>query len=1032
MAGDKPSRSSKKNIEASSLHLSPLSDTWLEKVEKQLPPAQSSRKSLTKSLVYGLQHLGDAWGLRIFQKSVSSESSTTSFKEMARAVPTLLTESRALLQDQDIGLLEDLTSLEPITYVKGLGYALSGRVGYRVLQAAIATGRCYISTPTVGGSPLRESAVRTGSWVWSAEENEQDRWSLHCLLEPPAEVLALHPLMYFDAANGCVGQIVLETSPSLSATLLKAPSLSGAETALVAKRLRAMTASSGVALPIPEQVPSVEWHRVDPIPCLHLTSAPQEAYYYYESHPRLSKACVRLSFLYHDWEIHQPHDEAVMYRHIETKLHGLERDLAAEEKALQALVALGLRAYPSYYQRGAAHAWCLHHENQDFWGKFVTKHLPSLEQQGWKISTEPDFPVQIHEARWFDVELNESSQPGWFDVALDVEIDGRRVALAGLLAEAIYRYGKGIFESIEADDGEEVVLIPWQPANSEKATGAKGKNQNKEKAHLWPFPKKRLAPLLQVLRDWLDTFTLGKPKTAPRIFRFDLRQIYALDQAGILGRSVPQIRKAAQGLSRSTGVPMVAVPVGLKAKMRPYQVEGLSWLSFLAEHELNGLLADDMGLGKTLQTIAFICREYEAGRLTRPALVVAPTSLMRNWKDEIQRYAPSLSVLALHGSQRQRQFGSISQYAVVLTSYALVHRDIQTLSEQPWHLIVLDESQRIKNARSLATQGLKTLNARHRFCLSGTPVENHLGELWTQFDFLLPDLLGTSDEFRDKFRTPVEKHGDARRAQQLAERIRPFMLRRTKEQVAKELPSKTETIVKIELEGKQRDLYETVRSTMDGKLRHIIREQGFARSQIMVLEALLKLRQVCSDPRLLKGTTSTSMATLGSAKGSMLVDMLQQLIEEGRRILVFSSFAEMLKLIDVELTRQKISHHLLIGESTDRAEQVQAFQTGTADVFLISLKAGGVGLNLTAADTVILYDPWWNPAAEQQAIDRVHRIGQDKPVFIYKLIAAGTIEERILTMQAKKLHLADQILAGAVADLGLTEEDFEELLKPLA
>ena len=418
-------------------------------------------------------------------------------------------------------------------------------------------------------------------------------------------------------------------------------------------------------------------------------------------------------------------------------------------------------------------------------------------------------------------------------------------------------------------------------------------------------------------------------------------------------------------------------------------------------------------------------------------------------------------MLVLHGKQRAQQFKAIRDAHVVVTSYPLAVRDMAMLAGHDWHYLVLDEAQRIKNSRSQATLTLKALNARHRLCLSGTPLENHLGELWSLMDFVSPGLLGNEAQFREHYRTPIEKRQETAVAENLARRVRPFILRRTKLQVAQDLPEKTETLLRVELEGTQRDLYETVRATMDSKLREAIAKQGLARSQIVVLDALLKLRQVCCDPRLLKLSLQApepddvmplaseaadplldvldaqrpvarhGSAHAPSAKLELLRDLLPTLVEDGRRILVFSQFTQMLSLIEAELQRLDLGYVKLTGDTVNRGAVVDSFQNGDAPIFLISLKAGGVGLNLTAADTVILYDPWWNPAVEQQAIDRAYRIGQGKPVFVYKLVASGTVEEKMLELQARKAGLADSLLSGVAGTAALTAQDFDELFKPL-
>jgi SNF2 family DNA or RNA helicase len=387
-------------------------------------------------------------------------------------------------------------------------------------------------------------------------------------------------------------------------------------------------------------------------------------------------------------------------------------------------------------------------------------------------------------------------------------------------------------------------------------------------------------------------------------------------------------------------------------------------------------------------------------------------------------------VLLLQG--KDRQFDLIGDCDLVLTTYALLPRDQEKLCEHEFHLLILDESHYIKNTRSKAAQGAGLLRARHRLCLSGTPLENHLGELWSQFHFLLPGLLGDEKSFNAQFRYPIERAADLQRRALLSRRIQPFLLRRTKDNVAKELPPKTEMVRKVELTGVQRDLYETVRLAMDQKVRDEIGKKGVARSQIVILEALLKLRQVCCDPRLVKSLPSKKHGA-GSAKLIDLLQMVDDLLDEGRKILIFSQFTSMLKLIEEELALRGIAYALLTGETRDRAAQVAAFQQGAVPLFLISLKAGGVGLNLTAADTVIHYDPWWNPAAENQATDRAWRIGQHKPVFVYKLIAKGTLEEKIQLLQQKKFDLAHSILAeGEAHNMALTQEDLQQIFAPLA
>jgi SNF2 family DNA or RNA helicase len=488
---------------------------------------------------------------------------------------------------------------------------------------------------------------------------------------------------------------------------------------------------------------------------------------------------------------------------------------------------------------------------------------------------------------------------------------------------------------------------------------------------------------------------------------------------------LPPLLNKLKGLSGPAKIPS---PHGLKATLRPYQRDGLNWLQFLREYGLGGILADDMGLGKTVQTLAHILVEKETKRLDKPCLIVCPTSLIPNWEMETAKFAPQLKVLSLQGKDRATRFNGIADADLVLTTYPLLSRDAETIIPIEWHIVVLDEAQAIKNPTTKATQIVCDLQARHHLCLTGTPIENHLGEIWSLFAFLMPGMLGSHQDFAKRFRNPIERQKDTERQTILAGRLKPFILRRNKSDVAKELSPKTEITHYVELNPAQRDLYETVRLTVHKNIQEIIADKGLNRSRIVILDALLKLRQVCCDPRLVKLASARNVRQ--SAKLESLTDMLPEMIEEGRRILLFSQFTSMLDLIKPELTKACIPFVELRGDTTDRKTPVAQFQKCEIPIFLISLKAGGTGLNLTAADTVIHYDPWWNPAVETQATDRAHRIGQTKPVFVYKFIAKDTIEERILEMQNRKRDLATALFNDSPeATAAFTADDIEFLLR---
>ncbi|WP_298092765.1 DEAD/DEAH box helicase [uncultured Sphingomonas sp.] len=467
---------------------------------------------------------------------------------------------------------------------------------------------------------------------------------------------------------------------------------------------------------------------------------------------------------------------------------------------------------------------------------------------------------------------------------------------------------------------------------------------------------------------------------------------------------------------------------GSSATLRPYQQVGFDWLEALGRAGFGGLLADDMGLGKTVQTLAHIVsrKAASADPSLAPVLILAPTSVLPNWQAEIARFAPGLSVLLRHGAARHGDATPIGGYDVVLTSYPLLVRDADILAAEAFSLIVFDEAHVLKNPRTSSHVAAKRLKAQRRIALTGTPVENRLIDAWALFDLVVPGLLGSQRDFQRIYRTPIEKHGDGEVRARLARKLRPFLLRRTKDAVATDLPAKSVMQVAVTPTTAQMALHESQRLVMQQRVRDEIARVGLMRAHIMVLTALTRLRQVCCDPRLLPNHGAKPPS---SAKLERLLELLGELIPEGRRIILFSQFTSMLDLIKPELDKSGYGWVELTGTSRDRRTPVARFQAGDVPLILVSLKAGGTGLNLTAADTVILYDPWWNPAVEAQAIDRAHRIGQQKPVFVYRMIANGTIEEKILDLQHRKAALADALWSDeAATSAGLTQEDIDFLL----
>ncbi|HEY6722633.1 MAG TPA: SNF2-related protein [Polyangiaceae bacterium] len=470
-------------------------------------------------------------------------------------------------------------------------------------------------------------------------------------------------------------------------------------------------------------------------------------------------------------------------------------------------------------------------------------------------------------------------------------------------------------------------------------------------------------------------------------------------------------------------------PRGLKATLRPYQEQGLSWLRFIHDLASGGVLADDMGLGKTIQTIALLL-SIKAEKKTQPlrALIVAPTSVVTNWVRELERFGPSLTVALWHGAGRKEQKDELTQVNVVITSYALLRRDIDLLKKLRLDYAILDEAQNIKNPISATAQAAKELKAARRLALTGTPIENRLSEIWSIFEFVSPGLLGPLVKFEERFARPIDQ-GDSKQAARLRATIHPFILRRTKMEVAKDLPPKIEVDKIVDLTPDQRAIYlqvlREVRATVMGEVERV----GVAKSQLHILAGLTKLRQAACDARLLGLPRDFSHDDSG--KLSAFRELIDEVESGGHKVLVFSQFVSMLKLMAAALDEDKIRYEYLDGSTIDRQARIERFQEDpTVPVFLISLKAGGSGLNLTAADTVIHFDPWWNPAVEDQASDRAHRIGQKKVVTVYRLIAGGTIEEKILELKQKKKDLVESVLSeDAGGAKKLTKDVLDDLFK---
>jgi superfamily II DNA or RNA helicase len=886
------------------------------------------------------------------------------------------------------------------------------------VRRILATGRARWGNAE--GPVVVEGTERPGQITWITRPDASQQATLS--VDEGLTAVRLPQPWYIDTTTGTMGPIGFDLPARVVRRLLDAPPIPPE----AAGEVRAQLASRMPAakLPVPSELQPAETVREAMHPHLRLISGalPMDPNYGRGSARPLRAGLyavplARLSYGYGDIALPRSARPLPRLTMRDGRIYDVVRDLAAESETLDELRNLGFLPVSDlvhvYYQHAHSDDFALREGGgySHSWLDFVTQDVPRLREAGWVIDVDSDFPLQIITAdAEIEADLVEGAGIDWLELNLGVSIDGQRVDLIPPLLKLIARP-----EAALMADGPDTkpFILPLPDGR------------------MLSLPMARIRPTLLALLELWSNGGIGTEEGKIGFSRLHAAELAELEaRTGLTWRGGEALRDLGRVLRDSGGIPQAALPDGFKATLRPYQAQGVNWLQFLASAELGGILADDMGLGKTVQTLAHLAIEKAAGRMNRPCLIVCPTSLIPNWTSEARRFAPNLTVLPLHGSKRKASFALIPLHDIVLSTYPLLTRDHDILVEQPWHVVILDEAQSIKNPQAEATRQVLRLKANQRLCLSGTPLQNHLGELWSLFDFLAPGFLGSARSFKTRFRTPIEKHADAGRQALLTRRIRPFMLRRTKEEVVTELPPKVEIVEQIEMETNQHAIYEAIRLSMHAKVQAAIAQKGLARSGIVILDALLKMRQACCDPRLLKLKT-VAKSKAGSAKLDRLMEMLEVMFSEGRRVLLFSQFTEMLALIEERLKEAGVRYVTLTGDTRDRAAPVRKFQGGDVPLFLISLKAGGVGLNLTAADTVIHYDPWWNPAVEDQATDRAYRIGQTKKVFVHRMVMLGSIEEKMEVLKEKKRAIVASVLdAEHGGALSLTEADVEELFAP--
>ena len=731
-----------------------------------------------------------------------------------------------------------------------------------------------------------------------------------------------------------------------------------------------------VAQQIPIQSDLIEWQEVaaDPIPHIYLHEDKDNklrgsllfGYGEYEIAPEKNDPAETIETVPDSWNLiriqRQPERERYFYQLLADPNHLLKHS----DTSLP---------YGTFELRARAHPF-----------DFLARAIPQLTAAGFEVYGEEQLKLGKINRAVPTLRVSISSGIDWFDLKTVVEYGDQQISLQ-VVRKALKR-GEHYIKLADGSVGQ----IPDEWLNKYR--------------HLW-----------NLAHETEDGF---------RVSDFHLPLIDALleDDASI--QTPPDLSERRERFRHFEQINPHPLPLGFHGELRPYQKHGFDWLHFLREYKFGGILADDMGLGKTIQVLTYLQSLREEGKADSAVLLVVPKSLITNWQLESTRFTPDLRFLEYMGNTRIKDTAVFNQYDVVITTYGTMLRDVELLSQYRFHYIILDESQSIKNPLAKSARAARLLNADHRLVMTGTPVENNTFELWSQFAFLNPGLLGSMDYFKHEFANAIENGQDQQSAATLRKLIYPFILRRTKEQVAPELPPRTERILYTEMDAPQKKLYAQTRDHYRAELLGLIEKDGLNDTRFKILEGLLRLRQIAIHPALIDKNYKGE-----APKFDLLLETLETLQAEGHKALIFSQFVETLKLVQSELDQRKIKYVYLDGKTSNRQARVDLFQNDpTFPFFLISLKAGGVGLNLTAADYVIHLDPWWNPAVEMQASDRAHRIGQDKPVFVYKIIARDTVEEKILLLQEKKRDLVKNLITAESSFFkSLTRDDVKMLFE---
>ena len=887
-----------------------------------------------------------------------------------------------LKQKEDEDILKMASGLKNNGYRYKSGVeTISGSLGYMFVKKMLQTNRCYYdeySKPLTFKDTIIKPEFKLSLY--------KGKYSLKSNLNNKSyKIMDTKPSLILDIQSNTICKFDMDVT--LYNQLLIAPQIAKEDIGKVYGAI-------GQAVPnIKLSTPSIIKTKVidtKPIPQIHLRYTINENAKNFTS--------FKIDFNYKNNIVKfNPREEIKAFYNEDEKIE-IKRDLDFEQEINNQILNLGFEI--EYLKEDLFVV--LKDENKQkqlkLWKDLLNIYIPQFKKDGWNVLYDKEFDMKFEAST--DIVAQSEDKNGWFNLSFNIEFNGVSQPIAPLVTSIIEEFNN--YENMPETINIEV-----------------------EENHFVELKSKQIQPIIKTIIELMDK----KDKDENlKISPFDAHLIDNMDD-NIIWKGNKEILELSQKLKNFSGIEKVEPPKCLTATLRDYQQDGLNWLNFLYEFKFGGILADDMGLGKTIQTLTHLSKLKEDGKLTKSSLIVMPTSLIANWRNEIKKFTPNLSVLSLHGDNRAERFKDIKKYDLLLTTYPLIVRDKERFDKEKFLYIILDEAQKIKNPKTKMSMAIKTFKCDYRLALSGTPIENHLGELWSIFSFLMPGFLDTLTFFKNYYQTPIEKENNITRQELLNKRVKPFMIRRTKEIVVNELPVKSEIIKYTQFSDKQTALYESIRVSMDKKVREAVSKKGIGSSHIMILDALLKLRQVCCDPSLLKIDAAKKVQE--SAKLELFLDLIDELILEDRKILVFSQFTSMLSILEENIKQRKYKYTKLTGNTKKREEAIESFTKGDASIFLISLKAGGVGLNLVEADIVIHYDPWWNPAVENQATDRAHRIGQKKAVFVYKLIVENTIEQKILELQKKKQLIQDGIYQkdGQKDDFKFSGNELMELLK---